>query len=216
MQTPSQCLWVRIGRPILTVVLLLWTLAVSSAAGQDTTVSATMLRVLAEAADGFRTGRPVFLVADYRFPHNVAGPFATYAEARRVQMDSGATFGVFGPYVTPRDPGADSASRVVAVRLTIESPAGRRRTVDLDLRRVEVDALFFTMSAVDKFVIPYYSDIYGPEYATVARDVSLVVRPICHATSRICMIPEELVQFLPIWDPVRGPIRVPGGRLAPR
>ena len=42
MQTPSQCLWVRIGRPILTVVLLLWTLAASPAAGQDTTVSATM------------------------------------------------------------------------------------------------------------------------------------------------------------------------------
>jgi hypothetical protein len=216
MQTPSKCLWVRIGRPILTVVLMLWAIAASPAAGQDTTVSATMLRVLAEAADGFRTGRPVFLVADYRFPHNVAGAFATYEEARRVrrmQADSGATFGVFGPYVTRRDPRSDSASRVVAVQLTIKSPKGRLRTVNVNPDTV--DALFFTMPAVDKFVIPYYSRTYGPDYAAALRKWSFVAITICHLSSRNCWIVEDGVHFIPFSDPVRGIIPAPGARLAP-
>jgi hypothetical protein len=212
MQSQTHCLRVRIGQPILTIVLLLSALAAAPASGQDTTVSATMLRVLAEAADGFRTGRPVFFVADYRFPHNVAGPFETYAQARRVKADSGARLGVFGPYVTPRDPNADSVNRVVAVRLTIESPDGRRDTVDVD--PTKVDALFFTMSAVDKFVVPYYSRVYGPEYATVLREALLPRRPLCHASSHACYILEGL-QFPRFWDPVRGPIRPAGGRLGP-
>ena len=69
MQTRSQCLWVRIGRPILTALCLL-SAAAARASAQDSTVSATMLPVLAE-------------VADHCFPHNVAGPFASYAEADR-------------------------------------------------------------------------------------------------------------------------------------
>jgi hypothetical protein len=154
----------------------------------------------------------VFLVADYRFPHNVAGPFDTYAQARRVLADSGATFAVFGPYVTRREPGADSATRVVAVRVTIESPGGRRRTVDVD--PTKVDALFFTMSAVDKFVIPYYSRIYGPEYAELLR-TSSPLEPKCHSSSHICDIAEGL-HFLRFWDPVRGPIRPADGRVRPR
>ena len=121
-------------------------LAAAPLPAQDTTISATMLRVLAEAADGFRTGRPIYLVADRRFPHNVAGPFASRREADRIRADSGATFGVFGPYLTRVDPAPDSAARVVAVRITLQQPGGRRRTIEVDPD--SVDALFFTVSAV--------------------------------------------------------------------
>lgn len=178
------------------------------AAAQDTTVSATMLRVLAEAADGFRTGRPIYLVADRRFPHNVAGPFPSRAAAERVRADSGATFAVFGPYLTRPDPAPRSAPRVVAVRITVEQPGGRRRT--FDVRPDSIDALFFTLSAVDKFMVPYYTRIYGTEYAHVLRETVMRQAPPCHGFSRPCM-PDTLgMLMMPIWDPARGPVRPAG------
>ena len=196
MQTPSQCLWVRIGRPILTALFLL-TATAARAAAQDSTVSATMLRVLAEVADQFRTGRPVFLVADHRFPHNVAGPFASYDEANRVRADSGTAFGVFGPYVTARDSIADS-SRVLNVRVTVQTPKGR---VVFDVDPAQVDALFFSNSAVDKFVLPYYTSVYGPEYAASLDRLAAIKKPIGHCLSRICW-PAPPIMFLRVVDPV--------------
>ena len=35
--------------------------------------------------------------------------------------------------------------------------------------RAEVDALFFTLSAIDKFVIPYYQRLLGADYADSLR-----------------------------------------------
>jgi hypothetical protein len=34
----------------------------------------------------------------------------------------------------------------------------------------EVDAAFFNIAAIDKFVIPYYSALVGPEAATQLRE----------------------------------------------
>jgi hypothetical protein len=154
---------------------------------QDTNaVSATMLRVLAEAADVDRTGKPVYLVADYRFPHTVIGHVSSRREAERLRADSGSTFGIFGPYTTPADPApADTASRVVAVTLTWQTPRGR---VDRKLDP-KVDALFLTQSAVDKFVTPYYERIYGPAYSEkLARLGPMPPMPMpgCHKGSVKC------------------------------
>ena len=209
MWTLSPCTRVRTGTTTLAVLLLLaW--PSSPLFGQATSVSATMLRVLAETADGVRTGRDVYFVADYRFPHHVTGPFATRAAADRVRSDSGATFGVFGPYRTAADPVSDSATRVVRVTVVTENARGTRQTIEIDPS--VVDALFFTQSAVDKFVIPYYSELYGPQYATRLQGLTPFLYPKCHASSNICIPnPDGSIVPLPAWDTRWGPPQL--GRL---
>jgi hypothetical protein len=199
---------VRIGVPILTILLLLSLLRTSPLAGQDSVaVSATLLRALAEAADGFRTDRDVYLVADYRFPHNIAGSFASRPAAEKVRADSGAYFGVFGPYRTAKDPGSDSATRVIGIRLLTENAQGQRRSIVVDPK--VVDALFFSPSAVDKFVVPYYTRIYGPQYGVLVQAAEPRVYIKCHALSHDCYVGQDGIVMLPDWDPKWG-VPVPG------
>jgi len=207
MRTRTQRMAARIGRPVLAVLCLLAAGAAQATAQvpsgarpttSDTAVSATMLRVLAEAADQFRTGRPIFLVADHRFPYNVSGPFASFEEANRVRADSGSTFGVFGPYVTPADP-VDSV-QVVKVRVTVRTPRGQR---EFDVDPKNIDALFFSNSAVHKFLLPYYTSIYGPEYALKLAQLLLPKKPPGHCLSRACY--PDPFEYVHIWDPMAGP-----------
>lgn len=163
------------------------------------TVSATMLRVLAEAADVYRSGKPVYLVADYRYPHNVLRAFASKAAADKVRADSGANYGVFGPYVTTPDVAPDTANRILAIRVLMKTPEGNK-TVAVDPR--QADALFLSMSAVDKFVLPYYQKILGPDYALKLRDKALEAMRsrlfLRHCYSWIC---EDTVGPMKVIDP---------------
>jgi len=156
------------------------------ALGQDTAVTASSLaRVLAEVAQDIRTGRPVYLVATLKFPQYVIGEFETREQAQRLAADSGAGYGVFGPYVTPAD-------RVYAGQATIDSvvvfsrtPRGPQRAT-VDPRHV--DALFLTPAAIDKFMIPFYSNLYGPAVATQLRaDLARVMAGGCHKYTRPCV-----------------------------
>jgi hypothetical protein len=155
-----------------------------------------MLRVLAEAADGYRTGRPIFFLADYRFPHHLVGPFDSRDEAVRARHDSTATFGVFGPYLTTEPSSAiDTTPRVTEVRITMKTARGLR-TFKLDLKNV--NALFLNSSAVDKFMIPYYARLYGPDYARKLRDsLGTTAIPKCHLNGSVpCDVgPEGLRQI---------------------
>gem|GEM_PF-901087 len=159
------------------LALFLASAAQSGLYGQDTTaVPASLLRILAEAADVHRTGRPVFLVADRRFPHHVIGHFESRPKALEMQSDSGASYyGVFGPFVTPADSVPSDALKLTNVHLTFKTAKGAIRTKDVDPK--QVDALFMSMSAVDKFMVPYYARIYGPDYAQRLRDdVSVTIK----------------------------------------
>jgi hypothetical protein len=169
------------------------------------TVSATMLRVLAEAADAYRTGKPVYLVADYRYPHNVLRGFTSQSAAAKAQADSGASYGIFGPYVTPEDSIDAAAPRVIAIRVITRAPQdSQSHTLVVNPR--DADALFFSMSAVDKFVLPYYQKTLGPQYARTLRQKireklnSLAY--IRHCYSWICVDPEGQLRVL---QPSPGP-----------
>ena len=100
--------------------------------------------------------------------------------------DSSATRGVFGPYVTPQDSSADSGARVVSVRVVLRDGGGAETT--LDVNPEEVDALFFSMAPFDKFVVPYYSRLYGPAFAQDLRDYAMLTirRPKGHCTTVTC------------------------------
>ena len=184
-------------RPIRLAVA--WVLCLSTwpvlASAQDTTVTATLLKVVGEAVDGYRTGRPAYVVAAYCFPHTVYGVFSTKDSAMTARARAGRGFDTFGPYVAPTDgagemryamiacphytptrykcPTIDSAftvpaSQVDSVRVTVFARDGRFRTTSY--QKTEMDALFFTLSAMDKFVIPYYGRVLGAGYAASIRD----------------------------------------------
>lgn len=139
---------------------------------REQAVSAALARRLAEAADGFRSGKPVYLVADRGDPARVQafegeGAREAAERARREweARGDGARPGVFGPYLTEPDPtpGGRAGPEVLEVTVRVRLPDGTTRTETLD--GAEVDALFWTRSAVEKFVLPYYAGAQGLERA---------------------------------------------------
>jgi hypothetical protein len=145
-----------------------------STAVQDTLPSATLLRRLAEAADGYRDGEPRYVAADRIFRpdargHKVAGVFLTREEAAAAadkanNAESGAEYRVFGPYRTMPDSLAEGPEDVVSVTVLMKN--GRTKTYSADT----VDALFWSLPAFDKFVAPYLTSVAGPRYAWEQRE----------------------------------------------
>ena len=178
----------------------------SRAPGQDTatssrastTITATLLRRLAEAVDGHRSGRPMWVVAAYAFPHEVLGVYPDSAKAAEVGRRPG--FHAFGPFAAlPDIPRATSyayatqpcvhyyptvyncpdtlipigvaSTQVESVSVVVYTTGGALHRASF--RGADVDAMFFTMSAIDKFVIPYYTLLYGADYGREIRRRSL-------------------------------------------
>jgi hypothetical protein len=154
--------------------------------------SPVLLKRLGEAVDGHRTGRPVYVVASYDFPHPVTGVFERQRDARTQADSAGRSFDVFGPYQTVRDPGEFAAfimrcvhdgrtsmygppycpNRIIVPLADVESimlsVRVRDSTISVALPR-ETDAVFFTLAAIDKFVVPYYTRIVGVDSAAEMR-----------------------------------------------
>jgi hypothetical protein len=125
------------------------------------------LRRLAEAADGYRDGTDRFVVAAREFPHRIAGVFLTIGEAETVAADSSTSnvhYEVFGPYRTAAEAGVspeiDNVDSVVAYYT-----GGEKKTYD----GKEYDALFWGLSAFDKFVAPYLTSVARADYAQSQR-----------------------------------------------
>ena len=172
-------------------VLGLSSLAATSGVAQPSgPPTATLLKRLAEAVDGHRTGGTVFLVADLRPPHDVLAIFDSL-EPARARVGTDPNLGAFGPYLTERDPGAMLGwfSKCVHYQSSMRPiicPGGPvRRMADVDSVTIHVrmrdgtseiipvqkgaDAIFFTLSAIDKFAIPYYVRVVGLEDAARLR-----------------------------------------------
>ena len=164
------------------------------------TMSAQFLRRLGEAVAGYRTGEPVYVVASSRFPFEVAGVYSTRdsASAARASFPLNR---VFGPFVTPLDFGQasvlaplrhvrptiwmfDSLPETAWQEHDVDSVAitvyhHSRRTWHTVSRGLDVDAVFFTLAAIDKFAIPYYANLYGPAYAdSLRRSVGAYIQRI--------------------------------------
>jgi hypothetical protein len=190
-----------ISRLLYAVAALTLALAArpSAAAAQDTRTTATLLRRLGEAVDGYRSGRPVWVVAGWAFPHDVLGVFEDSSRAKEFARPG---FNAFGPYFARPDVPGTPAIMYAAMPCPHYNPtvykcprdslvatfAVPQESVDSvsivvwtrggvphrgAYRGGEVDALFFTMSAIDKFVVPYLTGLYGVDYAERVRDQSL-------------------------------------------
>lgn len=123
-------------------------------------IPASLMSRLSEAADGIRNGAPIYFVAQLAptIPagHDVMGYFNNVEDAynhppAREVLENG-TYMIFGPYRTDNDP--DYKDKDV-VKVVIHRKHGP--PVTLDGRKF--DCVFWSLSAMDKFVIPYYTSM---------------------------------------------------------
>ena len=117
----------------------------------STTPSAALLRRVAEAADGHRTGRKVWFAAKDDSRSDVRGPFRTVAAARAATRGMRRGWQVVGPIQTPPD---NAPQGLVALRATIRDKRGREHIYDIDL--AATDMLVWSLAAFDRFMAPHY------------------------------------------------------------
>jgi hypothetical protein len=150
--------------------------------------TASLLRRVAEAADGFRDGIPRYVVANQVHPHKVLGVFLkleqardTLAQLRASDPASYASYEVFGPYRAVEDPPmveADTTEEVLEV--VVKYRGGKTTTYRGD----EVDAIFWGLPAFDKFVAPYLTGVSGVRYAAEQRELYRIRKsPLVHSTA---------------------------------
>ena len=156
------------------------------------------LRQLASVVDGYSGGGPIWVVmCGDTSPYEVIGVYTTAGQANEAAAAARAdakTCWSDGPYRSARTfeggrvtfgalckKGPDSQcirdslstvtpmANVAMVTVTMRYGNGR---IAVDSFRPEtVEAIFFTMSAVDKMLIPYYQGVYGPGFAAMQRAI---------------------------------------------
>ena len=129
-------------------------------------LSAPLLRRLAEAADGYRTGKAIYVVTSVRAPYDVRGVFETDSLATIEARKGGASYRVFGPYVTPRDDFRAAPAEILDITVKVQTAKG---PVSVTVNPKEYDAMFWSLGAVDKFLVPYYAGVSGLDRAVQVR-----------------------------------------------
>ncbi|MEP7228529.1 MAG: hypothetical protein ABI785_14280 [Gemmatimonadales bacterium] len=142
----------------------------SGIAGDTLAQSASLVRRLAEAADGFRDGRPRWVVIHRRGDkghHDVRGVFMTFKEASFEAERAGPEYAAFGPFVTKDDPPDLSSTKTDVVEVIVRQKNGVEKRFSAD----SVDALFWSLAAFDKFIAPYLTSVDGVRYAAEQREL---------------------------------------------
>jgi len=136
----------------------------------------SLIKAVGEAAVAYRTGSDTYVVVHREYPHD-RQVFYTYdgsgdpkgeAVAWLHAREDASDWTIIGPIVTETE---EPASRSIApdFKVTVEgrdaNGASILRTYD-----GEIDALFLTLPAIDKFLIPYYTHVYGIEKALKIRE----------------------------------------------
>jgi hypothetical protein len=142
-------------------------------------VSADLALRLAQAAGGLAGRGPLYLVASYvpvdplagdpydvRFAHDQN---AATALADQLTASEGVTYGAFGPFDQPMVP---TPGQLTLASLAIELSNGTVIDPETDPRfdPKDYDTLFWTVSSVRKFAMPYYASLYSPAYAQAVVD----------------------------------------------
>lgn len=157
--------------------------APSSETASDTSAkSASLMRRLAEAADGYRDGKPHWVAIDRNGQeghHMVLGVFDTYEQAALGAKRAGSEYQVFGPFVTVDDPPDSSSSGEDVEYVIVRQKDGVEKRFGAD----SVDALFWSLAAFDKFIAPYLASVDGVRYAAEQRELYRRNRsPLRHST----------------------------------
>lgn len=152
-------------------------------AGDTSAKSASLLRRLAEAADGYRDGKPHWVAIHRRGSeghHEVLGVFDTYAEASFASRRAGPEYATFGPFVTRDDPPDQSSSEEDVDSVIVFQKNGIQKRFSADT----VDALFWSLAAFDKFIAPYLTSVDGVRYAAEQRELYRINKsPLTHSAA---------------------------------
>lgn len=141
-------------------------------------------RALLEAASSYSQPGDFYLVGANITPYTVVGAYPVREAAESAAASRGGTYQVYGPY---HGPATADRWQVLSVSIRVRTDRGDT-TVEYNPRNV--DAVFLTMSAVRKFMLPYYRSVYGPQVADSLARIIITVpvpRPPCHALSMPCM-----------------------------
>lgn len=175
------------------LALLPTTLAAQSERGGPVP-DVVMLKRIAEAVDGHRTGGLVYVVVSLAGDHPVAGVFGKRKEADELLQKLGKEFSRFGPYQAPLDNAPSYAVGCVHIANTSQMFAGRKMcvpprrpvrvedvtqmTLVLSLADGSTDTLplprgtdlvMLSLTAFDKFAVPYYLRTLGLAAVTEMR-----------------------------------------------
>lgn len=138
--------------------------------------SGFLINRVAAAAYGLRTGFPVWIVAEETDPNAIRwfdshGSAERYAAAR---SQEGFDAQVFGPYETP-DESEGSGMRAIE-RVTVEYVDGGSQVFTPN----DCEAIFLRLSAIDRFLLPYYTYLRGAAAAAEFREQILAgMAPYC-------------------------------------
>jgi len=136
---------------------------------------------LREAASSYNQPGEFYLVAANVRPYTVIAAYPTREAADSAARTAGAVYRSFGPY---HGPATADPWEVLSITVRVRT-AGGERTLEYNPRTV--DAVFLSTSAMRKFLIPYYTSVYG--HAVADSFATLVLRvqvPICHTFSIPC------------------------------
>lgn len=153
----------------------------------QTPIPIALMKRLAEAASGFRNREDFWLVCRYlpvegKRPYDFRFfPDQASAEQKRDDLNGGAVppvYGAFGPFTATGDPEPEYGVKKVTMEITPAS--GPTRTVDLgeELKKnnawngvgdLPCDTVVWSLSALEKFVLPYYTYVEGIEGAERVR-----------------------------------------------
>lgn len=136
----------------------------------NTTPSPLVLRKLASVATAVKFDGDFWVITSRRresdseifFDHKSASDRLSVLQERE------SSFDLYGPY--RNEPDSDLSPEkedMVAVLTVIRESDGSVNLVNWN--PTKFDALFWTQSAMEKFLIPYYSNLYGPAYAEELR-----------------------------------------------
>jgi len=154
----------------------------------------TQRRVLDEAVSSYSDTGQFFIVAKNVRPFTVLGYYPTRESADSTANRAGAGYRPFGPY---RGPSTRDPWQVLSITVRVRTDSGERE-LHYDPRRV--DAVFLSMSAVRKFMLPYYRRLYGSQYADAVAAIIVVPlppTPPCHMMSFPCTADSLLVPRVP-------------------
>jgi hypothetical protein len=130
------------------------------AAKKNGELPASLAKRVAEAANGLRNDKNVWFVVKEEFPHPLKKHYSE-AEADTDLASRGPGYVKMGPYRTPPDCPHKPAIEWIKVKVK-----GHK---ERELKPENVDALFFSVAALDKFFYPYYTTLYGAEKAAEMR-----------------------------------------------
>jgi len=150
-------------------------------------VSGDLAKRLAAAADGLRDGKIYYFISRKEYAsgsfnkydpfdldrtdgheNNDDGLAAAQAQAQQILSDKGAGFYIFGPYLTPPEIETFTDFDAIEVRFLKNSAEVFKKTFEKN-----IDALVFSLAAYDKFYMPYYSGLYGPQVAANMRTTDI-------------------------------------------